>query len=145
MRILFLTFFIFSSGLFALTPFSLESLSSVNFKILNKNKALDEKTYIQLSKKIEEKLHDAGIQTQSKSFANLLLKIQSIKLDKTTVYNVSLTLVEDVSIPRDEEVKAIAITFSKSDFFETTSPKEELLESIDFLLDDFLTQHKEEN
>jgi hypothetical protein len=137
MRILFLTFFIFSSGLFALTPFSLESLSSVNFKILNKNKALDEKTYIQLSKKIEEKLHDAGIQTQSKS--------QSIKLDKTTVYNVSLTLIEDVSIPRDEEVKAIAITFSKSDFFETTSPKEELLESIDFLLDDFLTQHKEEN
>lgn len=137
--------FILTTGLFAISPFSLENIKSVNVKILDKQKILDEKTYETLTNNVEKKLQEIGMRTQSKNFANLLIKIRSLESDTTTFLHVSLFLVEDVSIYREKETKAIATTYSKDDLFSSTSPKEDVIESIEFLLDEFLSQYIEEN
>lgn len=135
---------VFTTHLFAVTPFSLENLSSVNFKILNKNKALDKQTYADLNKTIMQRLNEAGIKTKTKSFANFLIKVKTVKLKDITACHVTLFLVEDVQINRDNPTKAIAITYSKDDFFESSNVQEDLQESIEFLVDEFLSQYEDE-
>lgn len=144
MKFLLLSFLLLSQA-FALTPFSLENLSSLNPKVLDKKKSLDPKFKELLEKKLQQKLESIGLKTKSNSFSNLLIKIDSTKVGERILCYISLVLVEDVVIQREKPTKAIAITYSKDDRFVTNFFEEDVLESIEFLLDDFATQYSEEN
>lgn len=133
------------SSSFALTPFSLEHLSSVNFKIIDKSKILDEKVKEALTNQIQEKLIAAHIQPKSQNYANFLVRFKTFKVGEKTLCITSLVLIEDVSIQRDTPTNAIAITYMKEDSFEVENFRENLSESIEYLVDDFLAQHEEEN
>lgn len=144
MKILVLSLILFYNA-FAITPFSLENISSVNVKILNKQKLLSEKKEEELTKKIEKRLNQAGIKTDSKSFSNFLIKVKGVEIADETVCLITLFLVEDVLITRQNPTKAIATTYSKDDFFQTDSPEDDIVESIEFLLEEFISQYQEEN
>jgi hypothetical protein len=130
---------------FAITPFSLENLKSVNFKILDKKKILKSEVKEALKSQIQEKLLAAHLQTQSDNFANFLISFKIYKLENKELCTVSLLLIEDVSIQRASKTKAIAITYKKEDSFEVENFQEDLSESIEYLIDDFLAQYEEEN
>jgi len=130
---------------FASSPFSLEALKGVNVTFLNKNKRLSEAFIASLQKEVEAKLQHAGIETSTKHFSNLLFKVQTQKVKESTLVHVTLSLVENAYLKRSRPVDAIAITYSKDDFFETQSMEVDLKESIFFLLDEFIDQFKEEN
>jgi len=130
---------------FAASPFSLEALHGVNVTFLNKNKLLSEAFSASLQKEVEAKLQKAGIETSTKHFSNLLFKVQTQKVKEITLVHVTLSLVENAYLKRSRPVDAIAITYSKDDFFETQSMEVDLKESIFFLLDEFIDQFKEEN
>lgn len=130
---------------FAITPFSLENLKSVNFKILDKKKILKSEVKEALKSQIQEKLLAAHLQTQSDNFANFLISFKIYKLESKELCTVSLLLIEDVSIQRASKTKAIAITYKKEDSFEVENFQEDLSESIEYLIDDFLAQYEEEN
>lgn len=131
--------------LLAITPFSLENVKSVNFIILDKKKTLSKELKKQIELEMRKKLKEAGIKTKSNSFSNLLLKIKKEKIASHSVYHVKLFLTEDIVVQRTEKIKAIAITYQKEDFFKTDLGEEDLIESIEFLADEFLSQHEEEN
>lgn len=130
---------------FAITPFSLENLKSVNFKILDKKKILKSEVKEALKSQIQEKLLAAHLQTKSDNFANFLISFKIYKLENKELCTVSLLLIEDVSIQRASKTKAIAITYKKEDSFEVENFQEDLSESIEYLIDDFLAQYEEEN
>lgn len=130
---------------FAITPFSLENLKSVNFKILDKKKILKSEVKEALKSQIQEKLLAAHLQTKSDNFANFLISFKIYKLESKELCTVSLLLIEDVSIQRASKTKAIAITYKKEDSFEVENFQEDLSESIEYLIDDFLAQYEEEN
>jgi len=142
--ILILTMLFHSQG-FASSPFSLEALKGVNVTFLNKNKLLSEAFSASLQKEVEAKLQKAGIETSTKHFSNILFKVQIQKVKEITLVHVTLSLVENAHLKRSRPVDAIAITYSKDDFFETQSMEVDLKESIFFLLDEFIDQFKEEN
>ncbi|MBE0490639.1 MAG: hypothetical protein IBX44_00135 [Sulfurospirillum sp.] len=145
-KILFLFVCIFiGTQLFAISPYSLENLTSVNVKIFDKKKLLDIKSYEALDKKVKKTLQEAGIKVDSENFANFLITISTFLLQDQKLVHVRLFLVEDVSIKRDKITKAIATTYSKEDFFESTLLNEDIDESVTFLIDEFITQYKEEN
>lgn len=133
------------SSSFALTPFSLEHLGSVNFKIIDKNKLLDEKVKEALTNQIQEKLMAARIKPKSQNFANFLVRFKTFKVGEKTLCITSLMLIEDASIQRDTPTNAIAITYMKEDSFEVENFRENFSESVEYLIDDFLTQYEEEN
>jgi len=141
---LMLLFLVLSQAL-ASSPFSLEALKGVNVTFLNKNKLLNEAYIASLQKEVEEKLQKAGLKTKSASFSNLLFKVQTQKVNEITLVHVTLSLVENAHLKRSRPVDAIAITYSKDDFFETQSMEVDLKESIFFLLDELIDQFKEEN
>lgn len=138
-------FLAFSTALFAESPFSLESLSSVNVTVLNKHKRLNDAYVTALEKEIASKLSESGIGTATKHFSNFLIKIQEINVQNNSLMHVTLLLVENAHLKRPTGVDAIAITYSKDDFFETKSAETDIKESILFLVDEFIDQYKEEN
>lgn len=137
--------FAFSTVTYAESPFSLESLQSVNVTVLNKHKNLNELYVRSLEKEIESKLSEAGIGIATKHFSNFLIKIQEMKVQNTSYMHVTLSLVENAQLKRPKGVDAIAITYSKDDFFEAKSMEPDVKESILFLVDEFIDQYKEEN
>lgn len=135
-----------SSFLYALSPFSLEGVKSVNVRVLNKNKLVSKDTI----KKIEEKtivsLKKMGIKTITDEFSNFLIKIQVEEINKQFAVNVSLMLVESINPTRDTELTNIAITYQKSDFFIADDLNSEVYESaVEFLLPLFEEQYIAEN
>lgn len=130
---------------YATSPFSLESLQSVNVTVLNKNKHLSDAYVKALEGEIEAKLREAGIGIATKHFSNFLIKIRENKLQDSTFLHVSLALVENAHLKRPKGVDAIAITYTKDDFFESKSIETDIKESVLFLVDEFIDQYKEEN
>ena len=128
-----------------LTPFSLEGLEAVNITVLGKDKLFDASFKQSLKTEVERKLHALNIQTSSKNFSNFLIKVKIDKVDAKTLYHVTLSLVENTHISRSKEVEAIAITYTKEDSFESDAPKEDIKESVLYLVDEFAEQYKDEN
>lgn len=130
---------------FAMSPFSLESIKSVNVKIFDKDKILDEPSIDVLTQEVEKKLLTLGIKSSTKAFSNLIIKIQAIPLDQITICHINLSLVENARIARSTPVEGIVIGYMKDDLFESEDIKKDIAESIKFLVDEFGEQYKEEN
>lgn len=144
-----LSFLLFTSTLFAISPFSLEGFTKANVKVLYKGKVLSKEYKKQLQEKVEKELTKLGIATSSKSFTNLLVKIQILKFKTDYAVNITLFISEDAKLlNRSEPHEAIAITYRKNDLFDTD--KNDLLLDIEesvikYLLVDFAEQYKAEN
>jgi hypothetical protein len=143
-HIVFTIFLITSS--FALTPFSLEGIQSVNIKLFDKSKLVSKELKQKIVHQIESEFTKLGIKTKSDNFSNFIVKIEAIQIEKTYAVNITMFLAEDVIPSRDQSLQSLGITYRKSDFFTTQDLEEELYESIiDFLLFDFIEQYKDEN
>lgn len=132
--------------LFGITPFSVEKVKNINVKVVDKTKLLPAELKSKITKEIKSALANAGIVTQSDEFSNFIVKIEGIQVEKKHVVNISMFIIEDVFPLRDRENEAIAITYQKNDFFDTSDLQTDVYESvIDYLLFDFLEQYREEN
>jgi len=137
-----------TTNLFALSPFSLEGITSVNLKVLDKSKLVSKNQLDTLKNNIEMELKNLDIKTSSNLFSNFIVKIQGEKLHSEYVLHVSMFIVEESSPIRDKKQENMSITYYKDDFFTTTTNtlSTDLKESvIDYLLDNFTEQYKEEN
>ncbi|HIP29804.1 MAG TPA: hypothetical protein EYG93_00120 [Sulfurospirillum arcachonense] len=142
---LFLTILIFSTFSYAVTPFSLENVKSVNIVIADKRKVLQKQTILKIEKSVESKLQELGIKTQTDDFINFIIKIDTIKLEEQFAVYVSLFIVESVNPLRDKELENVAITYKQDDFFIADLLDEEVYESaVEFLLYSFEEQYLEE-
>lgn len=137
---------LFTAMLFGITPFSVEKVKNINVKVVDKTKLLPAELKSKITKEIKSALANAGIVTQSDEFSNFIVKIEGIQVEKKHVVNISMFIIEDVFPLRDRENEAIAITYQKNDFFDTSDLQTDVYESvIDYLLFDFLEQYREEN
>lgn len=132
------------SNALALTPFSLEHLTHVHLTLSDKGKLLPESETKAYKETLTSKLRALGVQTTPTGFSNVIVKIQSTKVQNQALCHISLMVVENTRIARKTPVDAIAITYSNDDWIETCTPAE-IKESIFFLFDEFAEQYKEEN
>lgn len=139
---------ILSVNLFALSPFSLEGIKSVNIKVIDKSKLINEKDLDILKLSLESELKKLKMRTSSDLFSNFIVKIQAIKLKEKIAFHTSMFIVEESAPIRDKSQENMSITYYKDDFFDTTHKDlhVDVKESIlDYLLSDFIDQYKEEN
>ncbi len=139
---------IIATNLFALSPFSLEGVKSVNLKVIDKSKLIPKHYLDTLKNQIEMELKNLGIQTHSKLFSNFIVKIQGDKIGEKYVLHISMFIVEESSPIRDKNQENMSITYYRDDFFNTTKKDltADIKESIiDYLLFDMIEQYKEEN
>lgn len=140
-----ITTFIFSTFLFAVTPFSLQNVKSANIVLADKGKVLHKNTIQKIKKDVESKLQELGIKIKTDDFINFIIKIDTIKLEDQFAVYVSLFIVESVNPLRDKELENVAITYKQDDFFIADLLDEEVYESaVEFLLYSFEEQYLEE-
>lgn len=129
------------------SPFLLANIKELNVKFIDKTKTLNKIQKQTIQQTIVKELQKVGIKTYSKEFANIIFKIESVELEKTKVFNITLRVVEDVIPKRNTSLESIAIIYYKNDMFEL---EEDPLTMIDesifkYLLPEFLKQYKDEN
>ena len=139
---------LFSTQLFALSPFSLEGVKELNIKVLDKSKYTAEKNLDIIKNKVKTSLSNLGIKTKSDKFSNFIVKIQGEKFGEKYALHVSMFIVEETYPIRNQDLETMSITYYKDDFFES-SQKELQIDIYDsvvsYLLEDMIEQYKEEN
>lgn len=141
--VLVLSFLLYS---YAITPFSLEKLNEVNIKVLNKKENISKKLELKIQKAVKNRLEKLGIKTQTNKYINFLIKIDINKINSKNFVRTSIMISEDVFPVRDKSVEALAITYKKDDSFIAEDLEVDIYESIvDYLLEDFSEQYKDEN
>ena len=139
-----LFFFVINS--FAITPYSLENLKEVNLKVLNKKETISKELEKKIDNKIIEEFKKLGIKTTTDNYSNFLVKIKIDKIKDVNFVRTSIIVSEDVIPLRDKNLEMLAITYKKEDSFESEDLEIDIYESIvDYLLDDFIEQYKDEN
>jgi len=137
-----------TTNLFALSPFSLEGINSVNLKVLDQSKLVSKNQLDSLKNNIEMELKNLDIKTSSDLFSNFIVKIQGEKVNQQYILHISMFIVEESSPIRDKKQENMSITYYKDDFFTTNenSLSTDLKESvIGYLLYDLIEQYKVEN
>ena len=130
---------------FALTPFSLEGLEETKVKISDKGKLLSKMEKKELTNKVIKELEKTGLKTDTKLYSKIILKVKSLKSKSKDIIFISLFVIEDVRMLNDIENIKMAITYKMDDFIDSTDPKEDIVESIEYLVSEFIDQYKDEN
>ena len=146
-KLLFITIFIVTN-LFALSPFSLEGITDVNLKVIDKSKLTSKTNLEKITYDLEQTLEKLHIKTTTKHFSNFIVKIQGIQINEKYVMHISMFIVEDTIPTRNKSIENMGITYYKDDFFDSNSKEiqTDIYESvINYLLSDFIEQYKEEN
>jgi len=129
---------------FALTPFSLEGLKEVKVRISDKGKLLSKIEKKHLTNKIIEELQRTGLKTDTKLYSKIIIKVKSLRVKSKSIIFVSLFVIEDVRMLNDIENIKMGITYKMDDLFETEDLKEDLKESIEYLVSEFIEQYNDE-
>ena len=95
-------------------------------------------------KKLLETTKKLHIDTTGYSHRPLVIQITTATFGDTLVYKTALIMGEEMKRLDDNE-EVFAITYQMSDVIEPDDLKEELYESVDFLLEQFADQYVEDN
>jgi len=129
---------------FALTPFSLEGLQEAKVKISDKGKLLSKIEKKQLTSKVIAELQKTGLKTDTKLYSKIIIKVKSLKLKSKDIIFISLFVIEDVRMLNDIENIKMGITYKMDDFFEAEDLKDDIKESIEYLVSEFVDQYNDE-
>ncbi|OHD95411.1 MAG: hypothetical protein A2019_04305 [Sulfurimonas sp. GWF2_37_8] len=97
-----------------------------------------------LKEAISTKLLAAGITLDAPDSATFMLKIESVKVDTTYIMNVGIAVGEEIRTKRKDAVETLAFTYHANDFFQTKDAYTDSVESIYFLLDDFIDAYNDD-
>lgn len=143
---LFLISTFLTSFSYAITPYSLEGIKSVNVKVFDKSKLVSKETIAKIHKDTETALKKMGIEVNNSEFLNFIIKIQAEKIHDMFFIHVSLFTIENVIPQRDKNLQSLAITYYIDDMFSAKELESEVYDSaIEFLLSSFEEQYKAEN
>lgn len=141
-----LVFFLSSAYLVALSFWTLTGVTKANIYIVNGISSLESSTTKQVREKMISMLHSVGIKTEQKDSPTLMLTLAEIENEDDHYVHIQLSLGEDVNTQRENKDPAFAITYQVSDFIESDTQEldGEVLESLDFLLSQFVEQFEDD-
>ena len=93
---------------------------------------------------IKEYTKELKIDTSGYSERVIGIIISRVAIGNTLVLKVELLVGEEVKRLDDNE-EVFAITYQKSDIFEVENLEEDLIDSVEYLLEDFKDQYEEDN
>ena len=144
MKKLILFLLIFPLLLMAQTPFILTGIKKVYPMVEINTKKVPQSYKKELFDKLINMTKKLHIDTTGYSPRPLVIQITTSTVGDTLVYKTALIMGEEMRRLDDGE-EVFAITYQMSDVIEPDDLKEELYESVDFLLEQFAEQYTEDN
>ena len=137
---------LFTCGtLFSASFYTLDNLNSLNLYVANQVGFMDKKQKENIKKSLKSRLQKAGFIFGRTDSTTFMLKIESININDTEVIYVQIGLGEEVTTSRKDKIKSFAFTYLANDFIESDEPYIDTIESIDFLLSEFINAYKDDN
>ncbi|WP_321777879.1 hypothetical protein [Sulfurimonas sp.] len=143
-KLLFISLITYSS-LFSASFFTLDNLGSLKIYTSLKVDYLSVKQKDEIKKLLHAKLQKAGFSFDNTDPTTFMLKIEAIEVDESQVIYVQIALGEDVQTLRKGNIKSFAFTYVANDFIDSEEPYVDTLESINFLLSEFIEAYKDDN
>jgi len=143
MKILFFlsTFFMLAS---AQSPFILTKFKSMYPLVEIYTKKVPQKYKQEITEIIKSYAKEMKISTAGFSSRPFAIVVSRVAVGETLVLKVQLLLGEEVKRLDDGE-EVFALTYQKEDIFEVENLEEDLIDSVEYLLEDFKDQYIEDN
>jgi len=143
MKILLITLFT-CTLMFAQTPFVLTKFKSVYPLVeIHTDKVLP-KYKEKITKILKSYTDELGINTKGYSQRAMAIVIDRIAIGKQLVLRTRLLVSEDVKRV-DDGAEVFAITYQKGDISEIENMDEDIIDTVEYLLEDFKDQYIEDN
>jgi len=128
----------------AQTPYTLTTFKNVYPLVEIYTKKVPASYKQELTEIIKEYTKEMGISTEGYSQRPLAIIVSRVAIGKTLVLKVQLILGEEVKRLDDGE-EVFALTYQKEDIFEVNNLEEDLIDSVEYLLEEFKDQYMEDN
>ena len=143
----FLLLFLFTLYLQAAGFWTLSGVDKANIYVNNQLSTLKPSTIKTMKAKMEAMLKKNGIQTKMQDSPTLMFKLEEIEGEENHYVYVKLALGEEVQTFRKNRDNTFALTYDANDFIDVESDEldEQVLESVDFLLEQFTELYEDDN
>ncbi len=125
--------------------YTLDNVKSLNLYFSNKSGFLDKIQKENIQTLVTTKLEKAGFVFGETDAIILVVSIEAVEVEGTFIVNTKLALGEEVRTKRKDKIETFALTYEAHDFMESDEPYEDTLESLNFLLHEFIAAHKDDN
>jgi len=131
--------------LFSASFYTLDNVKSLNLYVANQADFMDKKQKNEIKKNLKIRLQKAGFIFGETDSITFMLKIEAIDVDDTQVINVQIGLAEEVITSRKASIETFAFTYLANDFIESDEPYIDTVESINFLVSEFINAYRDDN
>ena len=143
-KIFLLLIITYSLALSVQIPYTLENLKKINLYYADRSGLFSKKEQEEIKASIKNKLIKNGFILNATDPSTLLIKIKTIDIDDTIIANITLLVAEEVTSKRYENIETMALTFHINSFVELDEPSQEIKESINSMLGEFIKLYKED-
>ena len=133
-----------SVPLFSSTPFNLNGVTKLSVHVSDYSDLYDKKIKAKLETIMKKKLAKLEIKTDGYFHDNFILLMKSQKVGQIQLLNLSLMITGDVMAIGKKDV-TFGITYMLSDSVEIEDKELDVVESLEFLLDEFTEQYIQDN
>lgn len=125
---------------------TLSGVQKANIYVSNELSILKAQSVVDIKEKMKKKLEENGIKTELQDSPTLMVSMVEISDDEGYFIYVKLSLGEEVKTFREDKSETFALTYDAYDFIEVDdeSIDSDVLESIDFLLDQFIEHYEDD-
>jgi hypothetical protein len=134
-----------SSSLFAGSFFTLDNVKSLRIYMSAKTDIINPEQKDALKDKVMKKLQSAGFTFGKVDATTFMIKIETLEVDDSNAIYVQIALGEEVTTSRLGNIKSFAFTYMANDFIESEEPYQDITESLEFLISEFLESYKDDN
>lgn len=138
-------FLLLCSSLFSRSFYTLDNVKSLSLYMPNKVGYMTKEQKKNLKESVIQKLKKAGFVFGKTDATTFMVKIESINVNETEVIYVQIGLGEEVLTSRSGNIHSFAFTYLANDFIQSDEPTQDTIESVDFLISEFLESHKDDN
>jgi hypothetical protein len=138
-------FFIITTSLFSNTFYTLDNIKNLRMFTTTSTNFLDKQKISKIENIAKEKLINAGFVFGGDDSATFMIKIEAIEIADVQAIYVEIGIGEEVKTLREGDVYSFAFTYLANDLVESDDPYTDILESLDFLISQFLELYKIDN
>ncbi len=140
-----IVFLVFSfSALFAQSFYTLTGVKSYDPMVINMTKSVDKKYDVEIQTLLQELSQRLKIDTSKHDSRVLVVLLRDFSVGETVGLKVSLQLGEYVTRANAKE-KVFALTYTDTQMFNPKDLEEELVDTIDDMLEKFASQYEDDN
>ncbi|MCK9491080.1 MAG: hypothetical protein M0Q24_03235 [Sulfurimonas sp.] len=138
-------FLLITSSLFADTFYTLDNIKNLRMYTTTSTNFLGKQKITEIENIAKEKLLNAGFIFDGNDSATFMIKIEAIEIQELQAIYVEIGVGEEVKTLRDGDIYSFAFTYLANDLIESDDPYIDILESLDFLISQFLEAYKLDN